>query len=191
MQALQEIPANGIDLVISSYELTTIDGETFYKKICEDIPDIKILFIGSTRDEEVITNILLYPNCDYMVQPIVPTELLARIKVFTIPENGCTDAAGVITIRDLTLDSTTKRATRGKKEIILTPTEFSLLQYLMENAGAVLSRDMILNRVWKTTENVSDRVVDVYIGYLREKIDNGFKDKLLETVVGFGYKINK
>ena len=79
--------------------------------------------------------------------------------------------------------------TRGNKNIVLTPQEFKLLHFLMANKGRVLSRDAILNRVWLYSEEVDTRVVDVYIGYLRKKIDTGFSKKLIQSVRGFGYTI--
>lgn len=191
LDILANISNTDIDLIICAFELTTIDGETFYKDICKEAPEMNFIFIGNNRDEDTITKILMLARCEYMVQPIVPVELLARIRALLVPINDTNDNNGKLIIKNLVLDANTKHAKRGKRDIVLTPTEFSLLQYLMENAGTVLSREMILNKVWKTTEHVSDRVVDVYIGYLREKIDQDSKEKLLETVTGFGYKISK
>lgn len=90
---------------------------------------------------------------------------------------------------DLELNTETLQVTRGKREISLTPQEFRLLEYLMLNANRVLSRDMILSRVWQTTPDIETRVVDVYVGYLRKKIDQGEVKKLIQSVRGFGYAI--
>jgi DNA-binding response OmpR family regulator len=79
---------------------------------------------------------------------------------------------------------------RANKTINLTPQEIKILEYLLANKGNVLSREMILSRLWKTNPDIETRVVDVYIGYLRKKIDAPFKQKLIHSVRGFGYKIS-
>jgi DNA-binding response OmpR family regulator len=179
------------DLIISAYNLQNLDGKSFYTRITEDYPDLPILFIDEERDVSVIASMLKYPNCDFMVKPIVTEELLARIKVLTTPADLKFNVKNIdiIKIKDLTLDNKTKRVIRGKREVLLTPKEYNLLEYLMLNRNTVLSRDLILSKVWGTVTDVSDRIVDVYIGYLREKIDSKEKTKLLETVPGFGYCI--
>ena len=123
-----------------------------------------------------------------MVKPVVTEELLARVKVMLTPL-GANYENDSISIKDLILNIKSKTVVRGSKNIALTPKEFSLLEYLLSNKNTVLSRNSILNKVWGTTTDVSDRVVDVYIGYLREKIDNGNTNKIIETVPGFGYVI--
>lgn len=179
------------DIIISSYNLPNLDGTSFYKRISEDYPDMPILFVSAERNVSVMVSLLKYPNCDFMVKPIVTEELLARIEVLTTPLDHKVDRKNpeISRIKDLTLNTKTKKVIRGSKEIALTPKEYNLLEYLMFNRNAVLSRDSILSRVWGTVTDVSDRIVDVYIGYLREKIDSDHKDKLIETVPGFGYRI--
>lgn len=190
LELLNKIPDVRMDVIICNYELQNIDGESFYTTVCEEYPDLPIIFISSTKDESTIASMLQYVSCEFMVKPVVPAELLARIKVLTTPEKeDCEDGTDIL-IHDLRLDLQGKTAKRGKKDIVLTPTEFKLLEYLMSNKNIVLSRDSILNKVWGTTADISDRIVDVYIGYLREKVDDGFDHKLIETVTGFGYKIS-
>lgn len=189
VKLLNDLHKLDADLIISSYMLPNIDAESFYKKICEDFPEFPIIFISQLKNESLITEMLKYPTCEFLVKPVVTAELLARIKVLlTPPKEDCEDGEEIL-IGDLKLNLKTKRVYRGKKEIILTPTEFKLLEYLMSHKDTVLSRDSILNKVWGTTTDVSDRIVDVYIGYLREKIDDNQKTKLLKTVTGFGYSI--
>lgn len=186
---LNKLPSLKADLLICSFELENIDGETFYTSICEEYQDLPVIFTSSVKDESIIISMLQYKTCEFMVKPIVPAELLARVKVLTTPpKDDCVDGTDIL-IGDLRLDLKTKMARRGKKDIILTPTEFRLLEYLMSNKNIVLSRDSILNKVWGTTADISDRIVDVYIGYLREKVDDDFDLKFIETVTGFGYKI--
>jgi len=95
-----------------------------------------------------------------------------------------------IKIADLELDSRRIEVKRKEKKIHLTPQEFKLLEYLMNNKGTVLTREMILNRIWQYSPDIESRVVDVYIGYLRKKINKGFKKNLIRSVHGFGYSIH-
>ena len=94
-------------------------------------------------------------------------------------------------VGDLELDNKTLEVKRAQKDIQLTPQEFKLLQYLMSNKGRILTREMILNRVWSYSYDVNTRVVDVYMGYLRKKIDSEYNKKLIHSVRGFGYMIKE
>ena len=178
-----------IALLLCAYELEDIDGESLYKEISKQLPETPVIIIGNIRDVNIITRILTYPKCEFMVQPVAPAEVIARISAWLSPSTTQGEENEFIIVKDLKLNTSTKKAYRKNKAITLTPTEYRLLEYLMGNPGKVLSRDQILNRVWNTTEYVSDRVVDVYIGYLREKIDGDQKekDKLIKTQTGFGY----
>jgi DNA-binding response OmpR family regulator len=191
LEVLNHMEELNPDLIISSYNLQNIDGTSFFTKISEDYPDMPILFISAERDVALIASLLKFPNCDFMVKPIVTEELLARIRVLITPNDFIINKKNPdkLKIKDLILNIKTKSVTRGTREIALTPKEYNLLEYLMFNKNAVLSRESILSKVWGTVTDVSDRIVDVYIGYLREKIDSGEKIKLIETVPGFGYCI--
>lgn len=191
IEVLNHLDELNPDLIISSYNLQNLDGTSFFNKITEDYPDIPVLFVSSQRDPELIASLLKYPNCDFMLKPVVTEELLARVKVLTTPVNLSINRKNPdsVKIKDLILNTKTKNVTRGSRTIALTPKEYNLLEYLMFNKNTVLSRDSILSKVWGTVTDVSDRIVDVYIGYLREKIDSKEKIKLIETVPGFGYCI--
>ena len=125
---------------------------------------------------------------DYITKPFVEEELLARIKanLRRVKKNN-----EDIKVADLELNSKNFEVKRAGKLIQLTPKEYKLLQYLMINKNRILSREMILNRIWLYSPDIESRAVDVYIGYLREKIDKSFKNKLIHTVRGFGYKISE
>ena len=97
----------------------------------------------------------------------------------------------VLLIADLSLNTKNLEVRRGEKLIQLTPQEFKLLEYLMSNKGRILTREMILNRIWLYASEVETRVVDVYMGYLRKKIDNNQSKKLLQSIRGFGYMIKE
>ena len=97
----------------------------------------------------------------------------------------------ILTALDLTLNKKTYEVTRAKKTISLTPNEFKLLSYLMTNKNQVVSREQILTAVWQYNYDLESRVVDMYIGTLRKKIDVGFKKKLIHSIRGFGYSLKE
>ncbi len=121
---------------------------------------------------------------DYLVKPFAFEELLARI---TAIARRTTDSATRVMVGDLVVDVDRHRVVRGSREISLTAQEFSLLRYLAENTGHVLSRSRLLASVWQTFHDPGTNVVDVYIGYLRRKIDGEADPPLLHTVRGVGY----
>ncbi|MEW6193168.1 MAG: response regulator transcription factor [Bacillota bacterium] len=126
---------------------------------------------------------------DYLVKPFAFAELLARVRALTRrPRNSI---GPVLTIEDLSLNTLTFEVKRADKNIELSKKEFALLEYLMRNQGRVLTKDQIINHVWNYDADVLPNTVEVYIGYLRNKIDKAFKNRppLIRTVRGFGYKI--
>ncbi|MBO4926605.1 MAG: response regulator transcription factor [Clostridia bacterium] len=124
---------------------------------------------------------------DYITKPFSIEELLARIRAALRKQSAQKKEEAVMTCGDLTVDVSRHRVTRGGKEIELTSREFSLLQYFMENKTLVLSRDQLLEKVWGYGYMGETNVVDVYVRYLRGKIDEGYDNKLLQTVRGVGY----
>jgi DNA-binding response OmpR family regulator len=127
---------------------------------------------------------------DYLVKPFAFEELLARVRALLRRPQRTVDE--VLEVRDLTLDTGTFKASRAGVEIPLSKTEYALLEYLMRNENIVLSRENIINHVWDYDADVLPNTVEVYIGYLRGKIDKPFKGRaLIHTVRGFGYKIGE
>ncbi len=125
---------------------------------------------------------------DYLVKPFAFAELVARIRALSRREPALTNP--ILRVADLELDTTTRQATRAGRAVDLTAKEYALLEYLMRNPRRVLTRTMISERVWNyDTFNVAN-VIDVYIGHLRRKIDDGSSVKLIHTVRGAGYKIS-
>lgn len=122
---------------------------------------------------------------DYLVKPFAFQELLARLRVML--RKPAAEKSPVLQVADLTLHLDTHRVFRGGKEITLSSKEFSLLRYLMQNAGIVLSRDRLESHVWDFDFSGGSNVIDVYIRYLRKKLDEGYDKKLIHTVRGHGY----
>lgn len=125
---------------------------------------------------------------DYMTKPFAFDELLARMEALmrrhSVPRTGLDLEVG-----DLRLDRKTKKAWRGGREITLTPREFALLSYLLINAGTVVSRNRLLDNVWNVDFDPGTKVVDVYIRYLRQKIDEPEQTSMIKTIRGFGYTL--
>ncbi len=126
---------------------------------------------------------------DYMVKPFSFEELLARIRALL--RRPSETQKTILKVGDLTLDTTSYEVRRSDKDIALSAKEFALLEYLMRNSGQVLSKDKIISHVWDFDADILPNTIEVYIGYLRVKIDRAFRGKpsLIHTKRGFGYKI--
>ena len=127
---------------------------------------------------------------DYLTKPFAFDELLARLQAL-LRRTRYHEVEPVLRVADLVLDPGTREARRGEREISLTVKEYMLLAYLMEHAGKVLSRSRILNQVWGYSFDPGSKVVDVYIRYLRQKVDAGEDKALIKTKRGFGYAISE
>jgi len=174
------------DLVILDVDLSTISGATICTEMKQLNPKVPVLVL-TTKDSplDIVTTLNLGAD-DYMTKPLVADELVARLKARL---RGSGNSSQVLTTADLTFDPEKVEVTRNGSNIQLTPLEFRLLEYLLLNKGHVLSRDMILARVWASSPEIETRVVDVYIGYLRKKIDKNFTKPLIQSIRGFGYLI--
>lgn len=176
------------DLIILDLKLPDIDGESLCVEIRKTYEDLPIIILTSkTSVAEKVQGLNLGAD-DYITKPFNSDELLARVKTRLRRTNT---VAKVLKIADLEMDLEKVEVSRSGKKIQLTPQEFKLLKYLIENKGVVLSRDMILNRIWDYSLEVESRVVDVYMGYLRKKVDNLAPKKLIQSVRGFGYTIKE
>lgn len=127
---------------------------------------------------------------DYLGKPFAFSELKARLRALTRRAERPLLPA-VLRVRDVTLDQASRRVTQGGREVELSPREYALLEYLLRNAGQVLSRDQILERVWGYDVEPEGNVVDLYIHYLRRKLDADRRDSLITTVRGVGYTIRR
>lgn len=176
------------DLVILDLGLPNLSGETVCLEIRKKYPEIPIIILTAKGTPTDIVHGLNLGADDYIAKPFVGEELVARINARLRGREG---AEAKLIANDLELDTKTLEVKRGEKHIQLTPKEFELLKYLMSNKGRILTREMILNRIWLYSPDVETRVVDVYMGYLRKKIDTGFPTPLIHSVRGFGYTIKE
>ncbi|KAA5532366.1 response regulator transcription factor [Taibaiella lutea] len=181
---------HAFDLLIVDLMLPGINGIEICKQLRagnNPLPILMLTALGST--ENIVTGLDSGAD-DYLVKPFKLAELQARIRNLLRRNNNNTlvpNASNTLICADLSMDIDTKITARAGKEIVLTATEFRLLEYLLRNQAKVLSRMDILEYVWGVTFNMSTNVVDVYINYLRKKIDKDFEPKLIQTVVGMGY----
>lgn len=186
IQALNSIQKLPPDLVLLDLTLPNMTGESVCLEIRKKYPKLRVIILTAKDGVADIVHGLNLGADDYMTKPFLADELLARVKARLRYQDG---SDTTLKVGDLELDNTTFEVKRGPNQIQLTPQEFKLLQYLMNNKGRILTREMILNRVWLFSPEIETRVVDVYMGYLRKKIDNGSSKKLLHSVRGFGYMI--
>ncbi len=186
IEALNSIAKLTPDLVILDLGLPNMSGENVCLEIRKKYPDLSVIILTAKDSTTDIVEGLGLGADDYMTKPFSADELLARIKArLRSSDNNQTK----LTVDDLELDNKTLEVKRSNQLIQLTPQEFKLLHYLMSNKGRILTREMILNRVWLYSPDIETRVVDVYMGYLRKKIDQSFNKKLLHSVRGFGYMV--
>ncbi len=154
------------------------------KKLNSDIPVLMLTALGTTDDKIIGFEA---GADDYLVKPFEFRELLARVKVLVKKTDQSHESENKLIVGDLELDLNKKVACRGSSNIDLTAKEFSLLEYFMRNSGRVLSRIDIAEKVWDIRFDSGTNVVDVYVNFLRKKIDKGHDKKLIHTRVGFGY----
>jgi len=173
------------DLILLDIALPKIDGLQVLKKLREKKvrTPVLLLTVRATIEDKVLG--LDSGADDYLPKPFAFQELLARIRALLRRKGEVRDP--LLRVEDLVLDPARRLVTRGGEKIDLTTKEFALLEYLMRNAGRVVSRAMISEHVWNYDFDTETNVIDVYINYLRRKIDSGRDKKLIHTVRGSGY----
>lgn len=176
------------DLLITDIILPKADGLTICKEIRMTRPHLPIIMLTAlgTTDDKVEG--FDAGADDYLVKPFEFRELLVRIRALLKRHSGNTHTQGfLLKYADIELNMHTKTVKRQRKEINLTPKEFNLLQYMMQHTERVLSRSEIAEKVWGTTFDTGTNFIDVYINYLRKKIDRDFDIKLIHTKPGLGF----
>jgi DNA-binding response OmpR family regulator len=177
---------NDYDLIILDLMLPKVDGLT----LCRDLRGrgLSVPLIMLTAKDRVEDKVLGLDAgaSDYITKPFAFAELLARIRA-QLRQSGPT--ATRLQVEDLTLDLLTHQVRRGEHDISLSAKEFSLLEYLMRNEGRVLSRSMIIEHVWDIHFDTTTNLVDVYMSYLRQKVERPGLPRLIQTVRGRGYQL--
>jgi len=186
-EALDWAAVANYDLIVLDVLLPKKDGIEVCRELRAQGNKVPILMLTARDAIEDRVQGLDSGADDYLVKPFAFQELLARIRAL-LRRSGEIKTAR-LQVGDLVLDTLTHRATRGGQVIELTAREYALLEFLMRHPGQVLSRTQISEHVWNYDFFTTSNVVDVYIRYLRRKIDKGFEVKLLQTVRGVGYKI--
>jgi two-component system, OmpR family, copper resistance phosphate regulon response regulator CusR len=173
------------DLIILDINLPKMDGRRVLQELRRQKVMTPVLFltVRATIEDKVLG--LDAGADDYLTKPFAFQELVARVRALLRRRNE--EAPAVLQIADLTLDPARRIVTRGGEKIDLTLKEFALLEYFLHNPGRVLTRTMIIEHVWNYDFDTMTNVVDVYVNYLRKKIDTGREMKLIQTVRGMGY----
>lgn len=173
------------DLIILDIRLPKMDGLRVLQALRQDHVTVAVLLltVRATIEDKVLG--LDAGADDYLTKPFAFQELVARVRALL--RRRAEAEPTVLRIDDLRLDPARRTVTRGGEKIDLTPREFALLDYFMRNPGRVLTRTMIAEHVWDYSFDTSTNVIDVYVNYLRKKIDSGREPKLLHTMRGVGY----
>jgi two-component system, OmpR family, copper resistance phosphate regulon response regulator CusR len=187
LMAEKLVRSNQYDLFILDIIIPGINGLELCKRlklINSNIPVLMLTALGTTDDKIIGFEA---GASDYLVKPFEFRELLARVKVLLKRPDQTQKITNTLIVGDIELDLERKVVRRGNTNIDLTAKEFSLLEYFMRNSGRVLSRVDIAEKVWDIKFDFGTNVVDVYVNFLRKKIDKGFDKKMIHTRVGFGY----
>jgi two-component system OmpR family response regulator len=186
LTGLELARSTGHDVAIVDLNLPRLDGIDLIRQLRADGIRTPVLILSARQSVNDRVTGLEIGGDDYLTKPFAFPELLARVHAL-IRRASAVAPSKTLTIADLTLDVLARRAVRGGREIELRPREFALLEYLMRNAGRVVSKTMILSHVWDYSFDPQTNVVDVLVFRLREKIDRDFPAKLIHTVRGSGY----
>jgi len=187
--ALEMIQNYNFDVVILDVMLPDINGIEICRRLRADKNFVPILLLTALGTSENVVTGLNAGADDYLVKPFKFGELDARVNALNRRAHQETEKTDSIVIGDLEINSQAKTVKREGESIVLTAKEFKLLYYLAKNTGRIVSRDQILDNVWDINFDMNTNVVDVYINYLRKKIDKPYTTKLIHTMKGLGYVI--
>lgn len=185
--AKEYLEAAEYDGAVLDVMMPGLDGFSLLSALRSEGIDTPVLFLTARDSISDRVRGLDLGADDYLVKPFSMAELLARVRALT--RQKFNSRSSVLTVGDLSLDTASRTAKRGEKIIELSSKEFALLEYLMHNRNSVLTREMIEDHIWNFDYEGGTNVVDVYIRYLRKKIDDRYENKLIRTVRGAGYMI--
>ncbi|HET9183807.1 MAG TPA: response regulator transcription factor [Candidatus Angelobacter sp.] len=174
------------DAIILDSALPRLDGSAVLKRLRQSGNSARILMTGKRHDVSAIVQSLRAGADDYLAKPYAFEEVLARTQALLRRPQQLLDT---LTVDDLVLDRVRSRVTRRGKRIKLTQREYAVLEYLMRNAGRIVTRTMLVEHVWNLGYEGLTNIVDVYINYLRTKVDRGYSTRLIRTERGAGYTI--
>ncbi|WP_231462697.1 MULTISPECIES: response regulator transcription factor [unclassified Pedobacter] len=182
---------NDFSLIILDIMLPGINGLELCKIIKEQKPNTPVIMLTALGTTENVVNGLDNGADDYLIKPFKFAELFARIRTLLRRYSGAPASDQIIHIADLKINVSAKTVQRNNEDIILTATEYRLLEFMAKNKSKILSRIDILESVWDIDFNLGTNVVDVYVNYLRKKIDKNYEPKLIRTAVGLGYVLRE
>ncbi len=176
------------DLVIVAHNLPQLDAVPLLTSLRQRKAVLRVMVLSASGQVEERVKCLDAGADDYLVKPFSFLELAARVRALL--RRSYVPCESVLIVFDLKLDRVERRVERRGRRIDLTTKEFALLEYLMRNAGRRLTRAMIIEHVWNLAFEATSNIVDVYINYLRRKVDDGFSPALIHTVRGVGYELS-
>jgi len=189
-EGLHCLLTESFDVAIIDIMLPKMDGLAIIREIRQKNITTPVLILSAKNTVDDRVSGLQTGGDDYLVKPFAFSELLARIQALIRRANHITEST-TLTVADLSLDIVRRKVFRGRTEIVLQPLEFSLLEYLMRNTGKLVSKTMIMEHVWDYNFDPQTNVVEVRICKLRDKIDRNFARKLIHTIRGAGYVLEK
>lgn len=185
--ALDYMEAENYDGAIMDIMIPNKDGITVLREMRNAGIQVPVLFLTAKTETQDIVRGLDAGASDYMTKPFEFSELMARLRVMLRNQNPVNE--NVITCGSLVVDMNNRQAIRDGKVIDLTVREYAILEYLARNRNVVVTREQIRVNIWNIDDDVNSNVIDVYIRYLRRKIDDNYEEKLIHTIRGVGYKL--
>lgn len=184
-----QVESGGFDLLLLDLNLQEMDGFELLHRVRAGWPAVPVIILTARNRTEDLVKALEDGADDFLAKPFSFQELLARIRRL-MRRRSASAPPSSFRIGDLSVNSEEYSVFRGGRRIDLTPREFGILEYLMNHAGKVVSRRALMEEVWRMPFDASTNIVDVYMKYLRDKIDNGEEKKLICTVRGVGYRLS-
>jgi DNA-binding response OmpR family regulator len=186
-RAMQFAHSRLYDAAIFDLNLPQPDGLAILRRVREILRELPILILANRTGPEARAQVLDFGADDLVLKPFAFSELSARVRALL--RRGGRDAHAVLRVDDLELNRMEHSVKRADKKIDLTPKEFAVLEYLMRHSGRRVTRAEIIEHVWNLTSDTMTNVVDVYINYVRKKVDVAFERKLIHTIRGVGYQL--